>query len=109
VDDLDQSWRLYKLQALVWSFTINVNNGLRLEARMNVLDFILQIHPRRVWLYVKHQRWMLSNEYAMHLEVYVGIAPVFAAKTKALFRAGQEDEIVIRGECFLNISCRRNK
>jgi len=79
---------------------MNLDNGLRRKARMNVLDLILQNHPRRVWLYVKHRRWMLSNEYAMHQEIYLGSAPLFAAKTKALFRAEREDEVV-RGEYFV--------
>lgn len=64
---------------------------------MNVLDLIVQFLPRRVWLYVKHRRWMLSHEYAIHQKKYVGSAPLFAAKTKALFRAEQEDDVV-RGE-----------
>ncbi len=40
---------------------------------------------------------MLSHEYAIHQKKYVGSAPLFAAKTKALFRAEQEDDVV-RGE-----------
>ena len=79
---------------------MNLDNDLGREAGMNVLDLILQNHPRRVWLYVKHRRWMLSNEYAMHQEMFVGSAPLFAAKTRALFRAEREDEVV-RGECFV--------
>ncbi|QKX53840.1 uncharacterized protein TRUGW13939_00920 [Talaromyces rugulosus] len=94
VKDLDQSWRLYKLQALVYTLTINLDNCLRRKARMNVRELILQNHPRRVWLYVKHRRWMLSNEYAMHQETYVGSAPLLSAKTRALFRAEREDEVV---------------
>jgi len=100
IKDLDQSWRLYKLQALVYSLTMNLDIGLLRKARMNVLDLILQNLPRRVWLYVKHRRWMSSSEYMMYQEIYVGSAPVFAAKTKALFKAEQEDEVV-RGECFM--------
>lgn len=104
VDDLDQAWRLCKLIAIVWNLTINCNDDLKQKARRNVLEFTLQIKPRRVWLYVKHQRWMLSQEYAMHQETYIGTAPIFAAKTKALFRAEQEDEIIISGECFVNVT-----
>jgi hypothetical protein len=79
---------------------MNLDNSLRREVRRNVLDLILQSLPRRVWLYVKHLRWMLSNEYAMHQEKFVGSAPIFSAKTKALFKAEPEDEVVI-GECFV--------
>ena len=43
---------------------------------------------------------MLSDEYAMHQEMYIGMAPLYTAKTKALFRAGQEDE-VIRGKFLM--------
>ena len=43
---------------------------------------------------------MLSNEYAMHQEIYVGTAPLFAAKSRALFRAEREDEVVM-GEYFV--------
>lgn len=100
VEDLDQSWRLYKLQALWYRFTMKLDHGPRRKARMNVLDLILQRHPRRVWLYVKHRRWMLSNEYAMHQEMYLGSGPLFAAKTTALFRTEREDEVVM-GEYFV--------
>lgn len=104
VDDLDQAWRLYKLVAIVWNLTINCKDDIRQEARMNVFEFIPQIKPRRVWLCVKHQRLMLSHEYAMHQETYIGNGPAFAAKTKALFRTEQEDELVISGECFANVT-----
>lgn len=70
-----------------------------MKAHMNVLDFILQSHPRRIWLYVKHRRWMLSDEYAMHQEVYVGSAPLYAAKTKSMFSVRPEDTIA-KGECI---------
>jgi hypothetical protein len=43
---------------------------------------------------------MLSDEYAMHQEIYIGTAPLYASKTKALFRAGREDE-VIKGKYFV--------
>jgi hypothetical protein len=79
---------------------MNLDADLQRQARMNVLDLILRTHPRRVWLYVKHRRWMLSKEYAMHQEIDIGTAPLYAAKTKALFRAGLEDE-VIRGKYFV--------
>jgi hypothetical protein len=100
VQDLDQSWRLYKLDALVRTLTMNLSYSLRRKAGMNVIEFIIQSHPRRVWLYVKHRRWMLSNEYAMHQERYVGSAPLFYSKTRALFRAEREDEVV-KSECVM--------
>jgi hypothetical protein len=101
--DLDQSWRLYKLQALVHAMTVNLETDLQRKVRYNAFNFLLQHHPRRIWLYVKHRRWMLSNEYAMHQETYIGTAPLFAAKTRALIREKQEDEIVL-GKCFLTLS-----
>jgi hypothetical protein len=73
---------------------------LQRKARVNALDLIHRTHPRRVWLYVKHRGWMLSNEYAMYQEIDTGTAPLYAAKMKALFRAGPEDE-VIRGKYFV--------
>lgn len=42
---------------------------------------------------------MLSDEYAMHQEVYVGSAPLYAAKTKSMFSVRPEDTIV-KGECI---------
>ena len=54
----------------------------------------MQFHPRRIWLYVKHVRWMFSDEYAMLRDVYVGNVPIFAAKTKALMKPEIEDEVV---------------
>ncbi|KAH6725014.1 hypothetical protein BKA61DRAFT_639248 [Leptodontidium sp. MPI-SDFR-AT-0119] len=54
VRDLEQSWKLHKLQTYVASWTIDLDNSLRLEALANAVDFILQNLPRRVWLYVKH-------------------------------------------------------
>lgn len=105
IKDLDQAWRLFRLYRLVIALTENFNNDVvRKQARMNVLDFIVQSHPRRVWLYVKHRRWMLSDEYAMHQAFYVGAAPIFAAKTKALFKTEPEDDIVIKGECSVTSS-----
>ena len=79
---------------------MNLNNGLKRRARTNLLDLIVQNLPRRVWLYIKHRRWMLSNEYATLQGKYVGSAPLIAAKTKALLRAEPEDDIV-RGEYFI--------
>lgn len=72
---------------------MNLGNDLRRKAAMNLIEFILQNHPRLVWLYVKHRRWMLSDEYIMHQERYVGSAPLFYAKTKALFKVEREDEV----------------
>jgi hypothetical protein len=56
VKDLEQSWIVYKFQAQIY---------------IGIMDIILQHHPRRIWLYVKHLRLMCPEEYAM-----------FAAKTK---------------------------
>jgi hypothetical protein len=100
VKDLDQSWRLYKLQALVDVLTVNLRIDLRRKARLNALDLILQQHPIRVWLYVKHRRWMVSSEYAMHQETFIGSAPLFAAKMTALLREEQEDEVIL-GKYFV--------
>jgi hypothetical protein len=95
--DLEQSWRLYQLQALVFNASLNFNDHVRHKVRGDVLEFIQQFHPRRIWLYVKHARWMFSDEYAMLQDVYIGEAPIFDAKTKALVRPGIEDEVV-KGE-----------
>jgi hypothetical protein len=51
---------------------------------------------------------MFSNEYAMHQETYVGNAPLFSAKTRALFRAEREDEVV-KGECVVTFSINRTQ
>lgn len=91
--DLDKSWRLYKLEALVISSTVTLESIFRRKVHRNVFDFIAQNHSRRVWLYVKHRRWMFSNEYAMHQEKYVGDAPLIAAKTKLMFSAAPEDSV----------------
>lgn len=91
---------MYKFETLVLASTRNLDNSLSRKIVMNVFDLLLQNHPRRVWLYVKHQRWMLSDEYAMHQKVYMGSAPLYAARTRALFRAGPEDEVVM-GEYFV--------
>ncbi|XMA15256.1 hypothetical protein WAI453_008047 [Rhynchosporium graminicola] len=95
VKDLDQSWKMYKLVSQVARWTRNLDDSLRYQALTNATEFILQNLPRRVWLYVKHRRWMRSDEYALHQEKYIGTGPVFAAKTKALFRAAPEDEVAL--------------
>ncbi|KAN0122749.1 Protein of unknown function (DUF4238) domain containing protein [Hyaloscypha variabilis] len=92
--DLEQSWRLYKFEAQIWIWTMKLDNNLRRKVDAELRDLVLQDHPRRVWLYVKHRRWMFSNEYAMHQETFVGTSPVLAAKTKALLKAELEDEVV---------------
>lgn len=61
------------------------------------MEFIVRFHPKRIWLYVKHLRWMTSGEYAMLRNNFVGIALIYAAKTKALMSPGPEDDIG-RGE-----------
>ncbi|KAH6880829.1 hypothetical protein B0T10DRAFT_495276 [Thelonectria olida] len=93
--DLEQSWRLYQLQALVFNLSWGLDGHVGRKARANVLDLIIQFHPRRVWLYVKHLRWMFSDEYAILQENYIGTAPIFAAKSKALMKPEREDGIVI--------------
>lgn len=75
-------------------WTISLDNSVRKSALASVLDIIVKHHPRRVWLYVKHLRWMTSNEYAMHQQKYVGVGPLYAAKTEALFKQEIEDSIV---------------
>lgn len=82
VKDLEQSWRLYQLQAFVFKLSWGHRDTIGQAVRGEMLDLIVQVYPRRVWLYVKHMRWMLSSEYAMLKETYVGTAPIFAAKTK---------------------------
>jgi len=101
VTDLEQSWRLYRLQAFVFNLSWGFNSISGRQARANVLDLILQFHPRRVWLYVKHLRWMFSDEYARLQNNYIGDAPIYMAKTNALMRPEIEDEIV-RGELLHN-------
>jgi hypothetical protein len=75
-------------------WTVGLENNLRENAFACVLDIILKHHPRRVWLYVKHLRWMRSKEYAMHQQMYVGTGPIYAAKTVALFKQEIEDFVV---------------
>lgn len=75
-------------------WTVGLENSLRKNVLTCVLDIILKHHPRRVWLYVKHLRWMTSKEYAMHQQKYVGTGPIYAAKTAALFKQEIEDSIV---------------
>ncbi|KAM0080465.1 hypothetical protein ACKRZS_007382 [Fusarium odoratissimum] len=94
VKDLEQSWRLYRLQALVFNVSWGLDGHVGRQARVNVVHFIVQFHPRRVWLYVKHLRWMLSEEYARLQETYIGIAPIVAAKSRSLIKPGPEDDIV---------------
>ena len=87
---------------------MKLDNSLRRKVDAELRDLVLQHHPRRVWLYVKHRRWMFSNEYAMHQETYAGSSPVLAAKTKALFKAELEDEVV-KGECIVKWLILRKK
>jgi hypothetical protein len=95
--DLEQSWILYKLQELVFIVTLHIDDNLRQKATTNMIHLIIEHHPRRVWLFVKHQRWMLSDEYAILREKYGDRActPLFAAKSSALFRPELEDEVAI--------------
>lgn len=46
---------------------------------------------------------MFSDEYAMHQKISVGIAPISAAKTRALFKEELEDEVV-KGKYILLFS-----
>jgi hypothetical protein len=43
---------------------------------------------------------MVSSEYAMHQETFIGSAPLFAAKMTALLREEQEDEVIL-GKYFV--------
>jgi hypothetical protein len=92
--DLEQSWRLYQLQAFVSKLSSGLGDPVRLNASANVVDLILAFDPRRVWLYVKHLRWMFSDEYARLQNNRIGTSATFAAKTKALMTPEREDEIV---------------
>jgi hypothetical protein len=92
--DLEQSWRLYQLQALVFNSSLNFDDRVGYKMRTEVLELILRFHPRRIWLYVKHARWMFSDEYARHQKFYIGTPPIFAAKTEALLRPEIEDKVV---------------
>ncbi|KAH6659071.1 hypothetical protein BKA67DRAFT_543484 [Truncatella angustata] len=92
--DLEQSWRLYQLQSQVSLWTVGLESRVQNNAFAYVLDLILRHHPKRVWLYVKHRRWMTSKEYAMHQHRFVGTGPIFAAKTAALFEPQREDFVV---------------
>ena len=78
-------------------WTVGLENNLRKNTLASVLKIILKHHPRRVWLYVKHLRWMTSKEYAIHQQKYVGTAPLYAAKTAALFNPEIED-LIVEGE-----------
>jgi hypothetical protein len=94
-DDLDQAWRLYKLHALVINATSSLHISLREKACANFWNLIVHAPPRRVWLYVKHRRWMLSDEYANLQKEFIGTDAIFAAKTNSLLRAEPEDLVVI--------------
>jgi hypothetical protein len=49
---------------------------------------------------------MTSKEYAMYQQKYVGIGPIYAAKTAALFKQEIED-FVVKGERALSFAlCR---
>lgn len=88
-------------------WTIGLENNLRKNALACVLDIILKHHPRRVWLYVKHLRWMTSKEYAMHQQKHVGTGPIYAAKTAALFKQEIED-FIVKGERALYFAMYRD-
>lgn len=92
--DLEQSWRLYQFQSQIMKWSVDLENNLRKNTLASVRTIILKHHPRRVWLYVKHFRWMTSKEYAMHQQKYVGTGPIYAAKTAALFKQELEDFVV---------------
>lgn len=94
---MEQSWRLYQLQALVFNLSAGFDDHVCRRVRTDLLEFIVQSHPKRIWLYVKHLRWMTSAEYAMLRDNFIGTAPIHAAKTRALMTPGTEDDIV-RGE-----------
>jgi hypothetical protein len=95
IEDLDQAWRLYKLHALVLSVTSGLHIGLRKKACANFCNLVIHVPPRRAWLYIKHRRWMLSDEYAKLQEEYVGTDAIFAAKTKSLLRVEPEDFVLV--------------
>jgi hypothetical protein len=78
-------------------WTVGLENNLRKNTLARVLNIILKHHPRRVWLYVKHLRWMTSKEYAMHQQKHIGTGPIYAAKTAALFKQEIED-FIVKGE-----------
>ena len=87
---------MYQLQALVYKLSSGLSYPVRLKVFANVVDLILAFDPRRVWLYVKHRRWMFSDVYARARlqNKDIGTSPIFAAKTKALMTPEREDEIV---------------
>jgi hypothetical protein len=87
-------------------WTVGLENNLRENAFVCVLDIILKHHPRRVWLYVKHLRWMRSKEYAMHQQKYVGTGPIYAAKAAALFKQEIEDLFVKGKRASYFVMCR---
>lgn len=95
--DLEQSWRLYQFHALVFNLSWRLDDKSGQRVRSDVLDLIQEFPPRCIWLYVKHFRCMFSDEYAVLQETYIGTAPIYIAKSKALVAQQIEDEVV-RGE-----------
>ncbi|KAK2016843.1 hypothetical protein LZ32DRAFT_635745 [Colletotrichum eremochloae] len=93
VEDLKQSWKLYRLYSVVLSHSRILGDEHWQRAIDNVCRFMVQFHPRRIWLFVKHMRWMFSDEYAALQQTYIGMAPILAAKTEALLKAEIEDSI----------------
>ena len=99
--DLEQSWKLYKLLSHVYKWTAGLDFDLRQKVHVNVLDFVvMQFSPRLVWLFVKHRRWMVSDEYAMLQKRFIGFGPIYVAKTKALFSWGLEDDVVLNAATY---------
>lgn len=84
-------------------WTAGMESSVRKNAFACVLDIILKHHHKRVWLYVKHFRWVNSEECALHQQMFPGAAPMYAAKTNALFRPQIEDYIV-QGECVSQLA-----
>jgi hypothetical protein len=97
MEDLERSWRLYQRAALISALSQSFDTNVCRKAHIDFMELILRSHPKHVWLYVKHLRWMTSAEYAMLQINFLGTAPIYAAKTKALFAPGPEDGVV-RGE-----------
>ncbi|KDN72260.1 hypothetical protein CSUB01_07911 [Colletotrichum sublineola] len=104
VEDLKQSWKLYRLHSVVFYHSRILEDELWQRTINNVCRFMVQFHPRRIWLFVKHMRWMFSDEYAALQQNYIGTGPILAAKTTALLKSEIEDSIA-RGK-FGN--CRRS-
>ena len=76
------------------TFLATESQTLKTKVRENMYDLILRQQPKRVWMYGKHRRWMLSREYRILQEKYIGIGPMFEAKTKLFFNPGPEDKTV---------------